>query len=227
MWVVVPVKPFAYAKRRLAGLLSESERAALGQAMLHDLFTLLARCQRVSGVLCVTREPAVASLAPICDAQILAEAQPGLSNSVTQAARHLVAQGHSGMLILPTDVPLATSAEVDMVIAKHGWAPAVTLVSDEDGYGTNALAVSPPDLMPFRFGRHSYVAHRDAALALGARVQTLKAPGLALDVDTPEDIRRLLTCDRASATSALLCERDVGSRLQPRPIVSVGGQWNL
>lgn len=227
MWVVVPVKPFAYAKRRLAGVLSEAERAALAAAMVRDLFTLLARCTRVTGVLCVTREPAVATLAPLCGAEILDEAASGLSNSVAQAARHLVARGHHGMLVLPTDVPLATSAEVDHVIAKHGWAPAVTLVSDEEGYGTNALAVSPPDLMPFRFGRHSFVAHRDAALALGARVQTLRAPGLALDVDTPEDIRRLLTCDRDTATSALLCERDVISRLQPRPIVSVGGLWNL
>ena len=227
MWVVVPVKPFAIAKRRLSGVLSESERALLARAMLHDLLTLLSRCQRVSGVLCVTREAGVEALAPICNAEVLPEAQAGLSNSVAQAARHLVTRGIGNMMMLPTDVPLATSDEVDMVIAKHGWAPAVTLVSDEEGYGTNALAISPPDLMPFRFGRHSFVAHRDAALALGARVQTLRVPGLALDVDTPEDIRRLLTCDRASATSALLCERDVGSRLQPRPIVSVGGQWNL
>lgn len=227
MWVVVPVKPFTLAKRRLAGVLSEAERALLARAMLCDLLALLARCSRVSGVLCVTREAAVDTLAAQVGAEVLPEAQAGLSNSVLQAARHLTARGQSSMLILPTDVPLATSDEVDMVIAKHGWAPAVTLVSDEDGYGTNALAVSPPDLMPFRFGRHSYVAHRDAALALGARVQTLRAPGLALDVDTPEDIRRLLTCDRATATSALLCEREVITRLQPRPIVSIGGQWNL
>ncbi len=227
MWVVVPVKPFAFAKRRLAGVMSESERATLARAMARDLLTLLSRCSRVAGVLCVTREPGVAALAPICGAEILAETQAGLSKAVAQAARHLLARGQSSMLVLPTDVPLATSAEIDLVIAKHGWAPAVTLVSDEDGYGTNALAVSPPDLMPFRFGRHSYLAHRDAALALGARVQTLRAPGLALDVDTPEDIRRLLTCDRDTATSALLCELDVISRLQPRPVVSIGGQWNL
>ncbi len=71
MWVVVPVKPFVYAKRRLAGVLSDGERAALARAMLHDLFTLLARCSRVSGVLCVTREAGVATLASICGAEVL------------------------------------------------------------------------------------------------------------------------------------------------------------
>ena len=92
--------------------------------MLHDLFTLLAHCTRVSGVLCVTREAGVANLAAICGAEVLDEAQPGLSNSVAQAARVLVAREQGAMLVLPTDVPLATSAEVDFVIAKHGWAPA-------------------------------------------------------------------------------------------------------
>ena len=33
MWVVVPVKPFAFAKRRLATILSEGERALLARAM--------------------------------------------------------------------------------------------------------------------------------------------------------------------------------------------------
>lgn len=227
MWVVVPVKPFALAKRRLSAILSEAERAQLARAMLSDLLATLARCSRISGVLTVTREPAVEAMAQASGALVLREAQPGLSNSVTQAARHLLKQGIGSMLIMPTDVPLATSVEIDTIIAKHGWAPAVTIVSDEDGYGTNALAVSPPDLMPFRFGRHSFIAHRDGAQALGARVQVLRAPGIALDVDTPEDIRRLLTCDTATATSALLCECDVISRLKPRPVVSVGGQWNL
>jgi 2-phospho-L-lactate guanylyltransferase len=221
------VKPFALAKRRLASVLTEAERALLARAMASDLLALLARCTKVTGVLCVTREPQVAALAHAHGAAVLGEEQPGLSNAVEQAARHLTALGHAAMLVLPTDVPLATSAEVDTVIAKHGWAPAATLVSDEDGYGTNALAVSPPTLMPFRFGRHSFIAHRDGALSRGARVQVIRAPGLALDVDTPDDIRRLLTCDRASATSALLCECDVAARLQPRPTVSVGGQWNL
>jgi 2-phospho-L-lactate guanylyltransferase (CobY/MobA/RfbA family) len=129
VWVVVPVKPFTLAKRRLASVLTEAERAMLARAMLCDLLSLLAQCSRVSGVLCVTREPQVLELAAASDAEVLPEAQPGLSNSVAQAARHLAEQGHGAMLVLPTDIPLATSAEVDMVIAKHGWAPAATIVS--------------------------------------------------------------------------------------------------
>jgi len=227
VWVVVPIKPFALAKRRLSVVLTETERARLARAMLTDLLTTLSHCERVTRVVCVTREKAVPAIAERFGAMVLPEAEPGLSKSVFQAARHLQAQGATSLLMLPTDVPLATSVEIDQLIARHGWAPAVTLVSDEEGYGTNAIAVSPPDLMPFRFGRRSFEAHRAAANALGARVQTLRSPGLALDIDRPDDLRRVLSYERALGTLELLTEIDVLSRLAPQPVVSAAGQWNL
>ena len=183
MWVVVPVKPFAFAKRRLATILSEGERALLARAMFTDLLTTLAGCARISGVVVVTREKAVAPIAARFGVVVLPEAEPGLSKAVLQGARYLREQNVNSLLMLPTDVPLARSAEIDQVVARHGWAPAVTLVSDEAGYG--------------------------------------------LDVDTPDDLRRLLAYELPISTIALLLEHDVLSRLAPRPIVSAGGQWNL
>lgn len=227
MWVVVPVKPFALAKRRLSLVLTEDERAQLARAMLGDLLGTLCACSRVSGVIVVTREKAVAPIAAKFGVTVLPEAEPGLSKSVLQAGRHLSSLGGHSLLMLPTDVPLASPTEIDQLIDRHGWAPAVTLVSDEAGYGTNAIAVSPPDLMSFRFGRRSFEAHRSAATALGVRVQTLRSPGLAMDIDRPDDLRRLLSYERPLATIAFLSGIDVLSRLAPQPVVSAGGQWNL
>ena len=227
MWVVVPVKPFALAKRRLSAILGDAERAALARCMVEDLLQTLGRCARISGVVVVTREKAMRDIAARHGVTLLPEAEPGLSKSIYQAARHLAGHGATSLLMLPTDVPLATSEEIDQLVARHGWAPAVTIVSDGEGWGTNAIAVSPPDLMPFRFGRRSFEAHKAAATALGARVQVVRSPGLALDIDTPEDLRRLLAYERKLSTINLLIDHDVMSRLAPRPTVSAGGQWNL
>lgn len=227
MWVVVPVKPFALAKRRLSAVLTEDERARLAQVMLTDLLQTLARCARVSGVVVVSRDKAVRPLAERYGASVLPEAEAGLSRSVLQAAQHLAGQGAPALLMLPTDIPLTTPAEIDTLIASHGSAPAVTLVSDGEGYGTNAIALSPPSLMPFRFGRRSFEAHRAAATACGARVQVLQLPGLALDVDTPEDLQRLLAYELPLGTLELVAQYDLPARLAPRPVVGAAGQWNL
>ncbi len=218
MWVVVPVKPFALAKRRLSGLLTESERAELARAMLRDVLNMLVQCRNLAGCLVVSREPAVERLAQQLGVNFLREREPGLSKSAAQAAQTLVEAGESGVLVIPSDVPLATAREVDALIAGHGAAPCVSLVSDREGVGTNAIAMSPPRHMPFRFGRRSFLVHRALAEARGARVITVQAPGLALDIDTPGDLRRLLTSEAETESLAFLCDRRVAARVLPQPV---------
>jgi 2-phospho-L-lactate guanylyltransferase len=60
-------------------------------------------------------------------------------------------------------------------------------VPDRHGRGTNALLLSPPDVIEFCFGGDSRYAHEGAALAAGAHVEVLDGP-LTLDIDTPDDL---------------------------------------
>jgi 2-phospho-L-lactate guanylyltransferase len=89
------------------------------------------------------------------------------------------------MLTVPGDLPLATPAEIEQVVAGHDR---FTIVPSRDGKGTNALAVSPPDLIRFQFGDASFVPHCAAARALGIEPRILRLPGLGLDIDTPDDL---------------------------------------
>jgi 2-phospho-L-lactate guanylyltransferase len=220
MWAVIPVKPFAFAKQRLSTVLTDGEREGLARVMLEDLLRTLSRCNRVSGILLVTQELAARPLAVRYAAQTLAEEGRGLSRAVGQAAEHLAAGGQQAMLMLPGDVPLATADEIDQVIAAHRESPQMTIVADREGVGTNALAVSPPTLIAFQFGRDSFGAHCAAAAAHGAHVQVLQLPGLAFDIDTPDDLRDLLTYDTEAETLAYLCDRGVAARVLPRQHLS-------
>ncbi len=55
MWAIVPIKTFESAKQRLASVLSPDERRSLMLAMARDVLTALARCQRLTGILIVSR----------------------------------------------------------------------------------------------------------------------------------------------------------------------------
>jgi 2-phospho-L-lactate guanylyltransferase len=65
----------------------------------------------------------------------------------------------------------------------------VAIAPDRAGTGTNGLALRPPDAIPFHFGAGSRAAHAAAAEAANVPLTVVERPGLAFDLDTPEDLR--------------------------------------
>ena len=65
------------------------------------------------------------------------------------------------------------------------------LVPSSDRRGTNAVFRRPAGLFPLRFGNDSFRPHLSAAHTTGKPCIVLSLPGIALDVDTPEDLRQL------------------------------------
>jgi 2-phospho-L-lactate guanylyltransferase len=218
MWAVVPVKDLAGAKQRLASVLDSRERLALYRAMLEDVLSALAATRGLDGVALVSRDGEAAGLAARFGARVIAEpANRGHRAAVSTAARVLATEGADGLLQLPGDLPLASAAEIETVLAAHGRAPAVTLVPSHDGLGTNCLAASPPEALPFLFGDVSFEPHRLAARERGIEPAVLHLPGLGLDIDTPDDLALLLARPGRSATRAYLERSGIARRLAPLP----------
>ena len=218
MWAVVPVKDMAGAKQRLASVLDSRERPALYRAMLEDVLSALAAARGLDGIAVVSRDGEAAALAARFGARVIAEpANRGHRAAVATAAGVLAAEGADGLLQLPGDLPLASAAEIEAVLAAHGPAPAVTLVPSHDGQGTNCLAVSPPEALPFLFGDVSFEPHRRAALERGIEPAVLCLPGLGLDIDTPDDLALLLARPGRSAARAYLERSGIARRLAALP----------
>jgi len=87
------------------------------------------------------------------------------------------------------DAPLIDPAETDRIIAAH---QDVTLLPDAERVGTNGMICTPPDAVPFVFDGKSFNAHAEHARLAGLRLHVADGAGLALDVDTPADLKRLL-----------------------------------
>ncbi len=114
--------------------------------------------------------------------------------------------GTSDALILPADVPFATADEVCRVVASASVVhqPQAVLVPSHDGDGTNALLLSPPGTLDPSYGPGSFVRHLAQAVARKLDVQVLQAPGLAIDIDEPRDLDRLMAHKQGADAYAFL-----------------------
>ncbi len=181
---VIPLKPLARAKSRLADLLTPEERQALVRSMfLRVLGTLVPlRGNLLAEVWVLTRDPEVQDLATLHGAPIIYDQAEDLNGALVQARATLEDRGAPAMLVLPADVPLLSAVDVATMLELLAQTD-VVLAPDRHGQGTNALAMHLPCRLPFSFGSESAAQHREAAAVLGLRCTILTSPTLGLDVD--------------------------------------------
>ena len=207
LWAVVPVKERDRAKERLAPLLPSEMRQALALTMLEDILAALTSAVGLAGLLVVTVDPAASRVARQYGARLVDDgARDGHTGAVTAAARLLAAEGRDGMLTVPGDIPLATASEISRLVAAHRPAPSFTIVPSHDEGGSNAIVLSPPNAVPLRFGVDSFFPHLRAAEARGIRPTVLRLPGIALDIDNPEDLAAFALQPSPTRTRAFLAE---------------------
>ncbi len=192
--VVLPVKRFANAKRRLAESgLTPGDRVALATGMLTDVLGALGAGERVDDVVVVTGEKNAEVLARSYHAQVLPDApEDGHSEAAARGIGWALGEGAFHAVLLPGDAPALDPGELDAIIDGLSDGPKeVVIVPDRHDTGTNALLLTPPDVIEPAFGEGSRARHEQRAAAAGARVRVVRPRSLLLDVDTCEDLEEL------------------------------------
>jgi 2-phospho-L-lactate/phosphoenolpyruvate guanylyltransferase len=188
IWALVPVKPLAEAKTRLASILSSEDRVKLVRAMLDHTLRVLSSVEELAGVAVVTHDATVSALADRYGARVVYEPHvAGLNASLEWAVARLGDTQAEGVLVIPSDLPILRPESIAALLAA-ATAPGVVVAPDRHRRGTNALLLAPPTLIPFCFGEHSFRRHLDAARAAGVVPVVVDTPDLAADVDLPEDL---------------------------------------
>ena len=211
--ILIPVKDLGKAKQRLGEVLSQEERTLLAQAMLADVVEAVIGWKQHPPAALVTSYPPAAKLARECGFDVIEDREnTGETGAIAMATQVAVERGATETLVLPGDMPLLTSAELEAVYAA---APpqGVVLVPSADGRGSNAVLRRPAALMPLRFGNDSFVPHLQAARATGKEVVVLKLEGIGLDIDTPPDLATLLSFPIRSGAQLLLERWKIADRL--------------
>lgn len=192
LWAIVPVKPLRRGKSRLAGTLTDDERAQLNENLLNHTLETLSGLKELEQVLVVSRDPHALTIARKHGARTVREdGQPHLNTALTRAT--VVAKVHAtrGVLILPADLPLLSQADILSLIERATNPPVVVIAPDRHEKGTNALLMSPAGLIEYDFGDGSYHRHCQRAKKAGARLEIVNLPSLSLDLDLPEDLALL------------------------------------
>jgi len=193
--ILVPVKNLAHAKQRLSAVLSPEERLALAQALCEDVLQELARWRGRPPVAVVTGDPFARDLAARFDFEVIADAlNPGETGAIEMATAESRRRGAARTLVVPADIPLLETSELQR-IADSAPPDGAVLVPDAAGRGTNAALRAPADLFPLRFGNDSFLPHLAAAKATGRPCVVLRLPGIALDIDRPEDLKELAAAE--------------------------------
>jgi 2-phospho-L-lactate guanylyltransferase len=187
LFAIVPVKPLHEGKSRLSPILSVDERRQLNAFLMRRSFDLLAAFPGITQSIAISGDDAVAAEAKARGIAFLNDEVRDLNAALGTATRTAMAQGATAILVLPVDLPLATSDTLKRIVPREDVGNVCLIVPDRRRTGTNMLYVSPPRDDIFRFGPGSLELHREAAAALGYQTQIVDEPDLSLDIDEPDD----------------------------------------
>ena len=189
LWAIVPVKPLRRGKSRLAGALSEDERVDLNRFLLEHTLKTLIELEEVDQVLVVSRDSSVLAIARDMGARTVQEdGAPALNIALKRATVIAQVYASRGVLVVPADLPLLSREAILTLLDRAINPPVIVIAPDRHKKGTNALLLSPANIIEYDFGPDSFKRHCERAEKSGARLEIVDLPSLGLDLDLPEDL---------------------------------------
>src|SRR5438128_3406331 len=184
--VLLPVKEFANAKQRLCSRLEPRARAGLARAMCLDVLKTLARTRVPNRVVVFTAvDEVIQMVRPFGFDVVLEKSVDGHSAAVN----HMVSELFSNsvrIVSIASDLPRLVPSEIDFAL--DAASEPVTLIPSRDWTGTNGVVFLSPARIQMEYGEGSFRRHLSKAAAAGHRADVMNLPGVAFDIDTPEDL---------------------------------------
>jgi 2-phospho-L-lactate guanylyltransferase len=178
--VLVPVKPPAFAKSRLADL-GDAARRDLATAFAVDTVTAVLSCPAVARVLVVTDDHELAAGLADLGVEVIPD---GTTDDLNGTLRLAAAEMHRrdpalALVALCADLPALRADELGLALGAASPA-GLSFVADADGVGTTALVAATLDDFAPGFGPGSRQRHLDAG---AHEIDGVDVPSVRRDVD--------------------------------------------
>ncbi|MDR6977566.1 2-phospho-L-lactate guanylyltransferase [Streptomyces sp. 3330] len=198
--LVIPLKPLALAKSRLADTATDGLRPGLALAFAEDTVAAALASPAVRDVAVVTDDALAGRVLAALGARIVAdEPRGGLNAALAHGAAAVRAvRPDAPLAALNADLPALRPSELARVLDAAGEFPR-SFLPDAAAIGTTLLAVGAGrELLP-AFGTDSRARHR-ASGAVELRPEGVDS--VRQDVDTGEDLRAALSLGVGPRTAA-------------------------
>ena len=189
-YVLIPLKRLDKSKTRLSSVLTLEERVELTIAMLEDVVESAVHAEGVERVYVINNDVELSRNMKAYGVKMLRDPGKGLNNALKVWLKKFERESKS-TLILPADIPLIKSEDLEQVIrlgAHHDM-----VISPSRNMGTNALLLKPPTLLKPLFGSNSFQRHLKSALEMNVKLKVFENERIGFDVDNPSDLKILLS----------------------------------
>ncbi len=190
LWLVLPVKPFHEGKSRLAGVLTQAQRANLNRMLMQHVLITAQSTNLFCGIVVVSRAQTVRAVAHQAGVDSIVEAGFRLNAALVQGRDMAMRRAADSLLVLPADLPLLTAYDLTGMVEQASATQSVVIAPSVDG-GTSGLLLRPPDVMPFLFGTNSFERHQLVAQNHHVSAVIYRSLGLQTDIDHPAHLALL------------------------------------
>jgi len=177
-------------KRRLSAGFNPEERRLLSSAMLEDVLTAL-KSSIIHEVVVVGSDSNIVEVADKFGVSFISQGQTVLASAVRKAIEWCVEKKADVVLILPVNIPMVSSRDIDGIVELGSKESSVVLSPALNG-GMNALFLNPPDVIQACFGPGCFFKNVEAAIKKDVAVKFYSSRELAMDMGSEEDLQRLL-----------------------------------
>jgi 2-phospho-L-lactate guanylyltransferase len=188
---ILPIKSFDQAKQRLRHELAAHDRRALVEAMFADALVALGRVHALERIVVVSGDRVAQRIAGGYGATVIEDDERGHNTAARRGIETALQDGIERALLVPGDCPMLSPDDLNALLTHPAGERSALIVPDRHGTGTNALLLTPPDVLAPSFGPDSRRRHLADASAAGVPAAIIELESLGLDVDTPEDLDAL------------------------------------
>lgn len=186
---IVPIKNTGSSKSRLSSILNQNQRRNLANFLLDVTMKELDKSSLITNILLVSSDKYFKEIYNNKKVEFLTDFNEGVNKAISLADSYLENQKIDASIVIPIDLPLITSCDVDYFCRMSmEFSKCVIICPSKRLDGTNIMLRKPHKVIKTYYDDNSYQNHFLEAKLYNVPIKPIYRDNLTFDIDTREDL---------------------------------------